>query len=142
MPNNGKYSKKLCKKIENQLAKGKNVSQLCNNLDICEASYYRWKAEGKRELLEAIKKGKKRAIQTVENKLFQRATGLEYFEETLIKKKEIDGFERIETKKVKKYSLPDVTAQIFFLKNRNPSAWSDKQKIEMPDKIKIVIEGI
>lgn len=37
----------------------------------------------------------------------------------------------VETKRVTKEVAPDVTAQIFWLKNRKPEAWRDKQNLEV-----------
>ncbi|WP_251572506.1 hypothetical protein [Paenibacillus sp. MER TA 81-3] len=36
----------------------------------------------------------------------------------------------VETKRVTKEVQPDVTAQIFWLKNRRPDKWRDKQDIQ------------
>ena len=38
--------------------------------------------------------------------------------------------EFVTTKRVLKYVKPDTTAQIFWLKNRRPDVWRDKQHIE------------
>jgi hypothetical protein len=38
--------------------------------------------------------------------------------------------EMVETKRVYKEFPPDVTAQIFWLKNRKPKEWRDKQQID------------
>ena len=39
-------------------------------------------------------------------------------------------------KKLKKHIPPDVTAQIFWLKNRDPERWRDKQEIQHSGEIK------
>ena len=39
--------------------------------------------------------------------------------------------ELVITKKIAKKALPDVTAQIFWLKNRKPEEWRDKQNVEL-----------
>ena len=59
----------------------------------------------------------------VENALLKRALGYQYDEITLE-----DG---IETKRVTKEVIPDTTAQIFWLKNRKPDQWRDKQNLEL-----------
>jgi hypothetical protein len=74
---------------------------------------------------EALKIGKEIADEIVENKLYQRAIGYNY-EETSTEK---DG-DRVKTKKTIKEMPPDVTAQIFWLKNRLPAKWRDKQEID------------
>jgi len=70
-----------------------------------------------------LKSGKDDADATVENALFRRACGYEVEEiETVVAK---DGKARV--RKTKKTIAPDVIAQIFYLKNRAPERWRDKQ---------------
>lgn len=86
-------------------------------------------------LLAALKKGKEVADVEVENALFKRATGYQYDEVTRESEKRIDPETgelvnvMVETKRVTKEVQPDVTAQIFWLKNRRPDKWRDKQEI-------------
>ena len=70
--------------------------------------------------MQALKKGKDWADVQVENALFKRATGHDYEEMTWE-----DG--KL-TKVVKKHIAGDVTAQIFWLKNRRPDLWRDKRE--------------
>lgn len=74
------------------------------------------------EFLESLKKGKEVADVEVENSLFKRANGYRYDEITYE-----DG---VETKRVTKEVQPDVTAQIFWLKNRKPEQWRDRKELE------------
>lgn len=73
---------------------------------------------------DAIKKGKEVADTNVENALYKRAIGYDYKEET---KMEVDGELRT-VKVVIKHMPPDTTAQIYWLKNRLPNKWRDKQE--------------
>ncbi|GAV13246.1 transposase [Paenibacillus sp. NAIST15-1] len=83
----------------------------------------------------ALKKGKEVADVEVENALFKRATGYQYDEVTREADRQIDPETgewinvMVETKRVTKEVQPDVTAQIFWLKNRRPDKWRDKQEI-------------
>jgi len=70
----------------------------------------------------ALKRGKEVADIEIENALFKRAKGYQYDEVTY------EG--GVEVKRVTKEVQPDVTAQIFWLKNRRPDKWRDKQSIE------------
>jgi len=87
------------------------------------------------ELAEALKKGQEVADIEVENALFKRALGYRYDEVTREAAKELDQETgeyktvMVETKRVTKEVQPDVTAQIFWLKNRRPDKWRDKQEI-------------
>lgn len=70
----------------------------------------------------ALKRGKEVSDREVENALFKNAVGFHYTEEQLTDTGKIV--------KVSKYHKPNTTAQIFWLKNRKPSEWRDKQNIE------------
>jgi hypothetical protein len=102
------------------------------------------------ELREALKRGKEVVDFLVENALLKRALGYNYDEITqelvAVKNEEgeiiynLDGSIKKElqvTKVVTKEVIPDVTAQIYWTKNRKPKAWRDKQDIAMIAKIPI-----
>ncbi|WPK12251.1 helix-turn-helix domain-containing protein [Lysinibacillus louembei] len=81
------------------------------------------------EICDALKRGKEVIDRQVENALLKRALGYKYDEVT--KEMVEDGSGRLEvTKVVTKEVQPDVTAQIFWLKNRKPVEWRDKQQVE------------
>lgn len=75
----------------------------------------------------ALKIGKSEADTAVEQSLYRRAMGYEYKEVKIVN----DG-ERVE--KTVKQVAPDVTAQIFWLKNRKPEEWRDKVYQEVTGK--------
>ena len=80
---------------------------------------------------ESLKDGKHVVDAKVESALFKRAMGYEY-DETTTEHLEI-GKQKTPAKKtrvVTKQLAPDVTAQIFWLKNRKPGQWRDKQEID------------
>lgn len=86
-------------------------------------------------LLAALKKGQEIADVEVENALFKRAIGYQYDEVTREPRQVIDEdgqpkIEMIETKRITKEVQPDVTAQIFWLKNRRPEIWRDKKDVD------------
>ena len=80
---------------------------------------------------EALKRGKKPVDDEVENALLKSALGFEY-EETITEiVEQADGTQRKQIKKVKRYSPPSNTAQIFWLKNRRPDRWREKQDVSL-----------
>lgn len=81
-----------------------------------------------------MKKGKEVIDRQVENALLKRALGFSYNEVTV--KETDDGYEH---KTVTKYIAGDTTAQIFWLKNRKPAEWRDKQDINMTGDLEINI---
>jgi hypothetical protein len=91
-------------------------------------------------LMAALKKGKEPVDIEVENALLKRATGYDY-EETVTEIRVINGEPQDFTKKIVKHMPPDTTAQIFWLKNRRPDKWRDKQDVNMnAEPVRIVID--
>jgi len=64
----------------------------------------------------------------VEKALFRRAKGFQYYETTITPGKDKEDEDK--TKKVKKTVIPDVSACIFWLKNRLPDKWRDPKDID------------
>lgn len=113
--------------------------QIAKNLGIAMSTLSKYKVEHS-EIVEALKKGKEVVDFQVENQLLKRAMGYKYEEVTKELVKESDGFGGVVskikvTKIVTKEVAPDVTAQIFWLKNRKPREWRDKQDIELTGKL-------
>lgn len=108
-------------KIEGWARDGLTDEQIAYNMGINKATLYRWK-EKYCDISDTLKRGKEVVDRQVENALLKRALGYEYEE---VKEKFEDGniTERTVTKKE---VIPDVTAQIFWLKNRKPNEWREK----------------
>jgi len=87
---------------------------------------YYWKRT-KPEFKEAILRGRAEADAKVGERLFDRAVGFTKDEEKIHVTK--DG--EVIRVPVKKFYPPSVTAQIFWLKNRQPHHWRDVQKHEL-----------
>ena len=84
------------------------------------------------DISDTLKKGKEVVDLQVENALLKRALGYEYEE---ISKKYESG--TLTEKKVTiKQVIPDTTAQIFWLKNRRPDKWKDKQDVQVSGELK------
>lgn len=138
MARKGKYHEWLTDegllKIEAWRRDGLNYAEIAHNMGITEKTLYEW-VNKYSEISEALKKGREVADILVENALFKRALGYEYEEVTTeIRKVPMVGkngntYEREEkhVKKTTKMVLPDTTAQIFWLKNRKPTVWRDRQ---------------
>ena len=109
-------------KIEGWARDGLTDEQISHNMGISSTTLYNWKRDHL-EILKALKKGKEVVDIQVENALLKRALGYEY--------DEITTEYGQETKRVRKQVVPDTTAQIFWLKNRRPDKWRDKQDVHM-----------
>lgn len=135
----GKYQEWLTPegllKIEGWARDGLTDEQIAQNIGINPATLYDWKKKYD-EISEALKRGKEVVDRQVENALLKRALGYEYDE---IKEKYESG-ELTERTVTKKEVSPDVTAQIFWLKNRKRNTWSDRQSIELTQPIDKSIE--
>jgi len=108
--------------IEAWARDGLTEEQICDNLDVSVSAFANYKNDNV-ELVEALKNGKEIVDVMVENALLKAALGYDYREEELNK---ITG-EPIELRKV---AHPNTTALIFWLKNRKPKQWRDKQELE------------
>lgn len=110
------------------------AAKLCNlgatNEDLADffavsiRTIIRWTTEHE-EFCHAVKEAKEVADQRVERSLYQRAVGYTFDSEKVFNGK--DGIVRTDTRE---HIPPDVTAQIFWLKNRQRERWRDKQDVE------------
>lgn len=110
--------------LEGWARDGLTDEQIASNMGIVSSTLYTWKKDHE-EISEALKKGKEVVDIEVENALLKRALGYSYEE----KKVEVSEEGTKVTKTIKEV-VPDTTAQIFWLKNRRPDRWRDKQDIE------------
>jgi transposase-like protein len=123
---------------------GATDKELAEFFGIAESTLYEWKKEYP-EFSEAIKKGKAPADAQIATALFNRANGAEWVEEQAFKLKTVtyEGGkrvleeERLEVVEVTRRAPPDTTAAIFWLKNRKPEVWRDKQDLELSGEVKI-----
>jgi len=122
---------------------------IAHNLGINVATLQRYKSEHS-TLCEALKRGKEVVDITVENALYKRAQGYTYEEITreLVTSRDKWGNPVVDAngavvqelkiiKVVTKEVQPDVTAQIFWLKNRKPKDWRDKHEVEKTIEVRV-----
>ena len=111
--------------------------QIAKNMGICRDTLIQWKKRFP-DISDTLKKGKDVVDIEVENSLLKRAKGCTVVEETqeLMINPDTGKRELITTKKVIKEIPPDTTAQIFWLKNRRPDLWRDKQSMELSGEVK------
>jgi hypothetical protein len=121
--------------IEGWARDGLTDEQIADNMGIHVSTLYEYKKKYP-ELSEALKKGKEVIDRQVENALLKRALGYEYQEvkRELKHNKETGKKEMMITEVKTKEVQPDTTAQIFWLKNRKPDEWRDKQQIDVTSK--------
>ena len=117
-------------KIEGWARDGLTDEQIAESVGINPATLYVWKKKYP-EISETLKRGKEVVDRQVENALLRRALGYEYEEV----KEKFEGNVMTERTVTKKEVIPDVTAQIFWLKNRKRETWTDRQNIEISQPI-------
>lgn len=111
--------------------------EIAKLIGISRKVFYEW-CKRYPKFRDALKKGKLEIDLEVEDSLLKRALGFQYEETEIINHKTmVDGQEitvpgRI--KKTKKLIPPDVTACIFWLKNRMKDKWRDVQQKELTGK--------
>lgn len=115
-------------KLEAWARDGLIDEQIAENIGINPATLYDWKKKYP-EISETLKRGKEVVDIEVENALLKRALGYEYTE-TKTEEYMVEGVPVKRITKTVKEVVPDTTAQIFWLKNRRPEQWRDKQDIE------------
>lgn len=107
---------------------GLSNEQISNNIGIHESTFYRWQSMYS-DIREAIKKGKEVVDFEVENALLKRALGYEKEKTRTYLKDDGTGQKTKHVEVTKEHVPPDPTAMIFWLKNRKPNEWNDKQNI-------------
>jgi len=126
----GKYQEWLTEegllKIQGWARDGLTDKQVAAKMGINPDTLYTW-IKKYPDISEALKKGKEVVDRGVENGLLKRALGYPFDEVTY----GVDeSGKKVVSKIVTKQVSPDVTAQIFWLKNRKPKEWRDRKESE------------
>ena len=125
----GKYSEWVTQDglllLESYAREGLNDEQIAAKIGISAKTLYEWENRFS-EIRKAIKKGKAPVDIAVENALYRLATGFTKKVRKPIKLRQRGGNEIVEYVEEEIYIPPQVTAQIFWLKNRRPERWRDK----------------
>lgn len=131
------YRPEYAEQAYHQCLAGATDAVLAEFFGVAESTINAWKNQYP-EFSEAIKSGKAPADGNVASALYNRAVGAEWVEEQAIKCKTVEyengkrvrEEERVEVVEVTRRAPPDTTAAIFWLKNRRPDVWRDKQDLE------------
>lgn len=110
--------------------RGATMEQIAEEFEIAMSTLYEWRDKHP-EFREALNSSREKADMGVERSLYERAMGGRS-KETKKVIRVVDGqpvVERIE--EVERELAPDTTACIFWLKNRNPKLWRDRQDIQV-----------
>jgi len=126
---------------------GLTDEQIAGNMGINVRTLYNWKRKSIR-IFQSLKVNKELADIEVENALRKKALGFRETEQTVSMRKTVEYENGKRVREVtepvvmesERYYPPDTTAQIFWLKNRKPEQWRDKQeqKVDVTEAVKII----
>lgn len=107
---------------------GLTNEQIAKNIGVNQDTLYTWIRRFP-EFSEALKIGRDEADMQVENALFKRALG--YYIEDI--QEEYEGTVRVKRVVKKKWVASDISAQIFWLKNRASNRWRNDDRLIVND---------
>ena len=124
-------------RIEGWARDGLIDKQIAHNMGIAHRTFIVWK-EKYPSINAALKKGKAPVDIAVENAMYKSAIGYKVTVKEPMKLKRIRYEEkrRIEEEYIEQvekeiYITPNVTAQIYWLKNRRPDKWRDRREVDV-----------
>ncbi len=120
MARQSKYDESQLILVEGWARDGLTEAQVAHNLGVTYETLRQWKMRHP-AFLAAIKRGKEVVDREVENALYKSALGFDYAEEAVTNKGDVVT--------VTRHATPNVTAQIFWLKNRKPGVWRDRKEL-------------
>lgn len=122
---------------------GLTDENIADKMGIAVSTLYDWKNKHP-DISEALKKGKEVVDIEVEDALHSRAVGckvVETIEERQLNL-ETGKYEMVITKRITKELPPDVTAIIYWTKNRQPEKWRDAKRVDMKADVNNPFDGI
>lgn len=112
---------------------GATNADLADFFGVAIRTIERWTVEHE-PFCRAVKEAKETADAKVERSLYQRAVGYTFDSE-----KVFNGREGVVRAPIREHVPPDVTAQIFWLKNRRKEDWRDKHDHEHSGGVAVVL---
>lgn len=125
-----KFKPEFVEQAENYALLGATDVELASFFHVSDTTIANWK-NAHPEFVEALNRGKAVADAMVAKSLFQRAIGYTC-KDTKIMQYEGNPV----TVEYDRHYPPDVTAQIFWLKNRRPDLWRDKHDMNVVGDVK------
>ncbi len=139
-----KYKDEYCEQAEKLARLGATDKEMADFFGVTEQTLNNWKTDkdgNETPFFESLKRGKLEADARVADSLYHRALGYSCREDKVF----LVDKEPLIVPMIKQYP-PDSTACFFWLKNRRPNEWREKQDInltgDMPDEISEKINQI
>ncbi len=116
-PEYAEQARKLCEL-------GATDIEIADFFEVSDRTVYRWQLKYP-EFCQALKAGKTAADDRVERSLYHKATGYTFESEKIFQHQG-----EIVRAQTREHVPPDTTSMIFWLKNRRPELWRDRQVFE------------
>lgn len=121
---------------------GATLQEVAERLGVARATVQNWMAAHP-AFLAAVNQGREEADDRVERALYARATGYTYDSEKIVTLNGGEGAgSMVERVPIKEHCPPDVTAQRYWLNNRRPAVWRDRQAVEHSGGVTLSLEQI
>lgn len=117
-----KYKPEFAEQARKLCELGATDFEVANFFEVSDRTIYRWQAQYD-EFCQALKAGKATADERVERSLYHKAVGYTFESEKVF---QFQG--QIVRASTTEHVPPSDTAAIFWLKNRKPGEWRDKQE--------------
>lgn len=124
------YDPKQLPLIQGMAYLGATDADLADALDVTISTVKLWRTKHP-EFSAALKAGKDEADARVERSLYERANGYTFDSVKVFCTKDGDIIEH----PIREHVPPDVTACIFWLKNRKPAEWRDQHHLDLNGKL-------
>lgn len=115
---------------------GLTDKELAKKMGISPSTLYEWEKRFP-EILESLKINKELADARIEDALYRRACGCVVKKTTHEITIDKDGNKHVKTYETEEEVAPNPVAAIFWLKNRQPGKWKDKQEVSLNGDISV-----
>ena len=127
-------------KLEAWARDGLTDEQISHNMGCNIRTFYVWK-KNHPQIDAALRADKEVVDIQVENALFKRAIGYDYEEVKTVIETMPDGEKRQRAERTRKHVAGDVTAQIFWLKNRKQTVWRDRRETQLSGSVETTAQN-
>lgn len=135
-----KYDPKFDRIVYGLALLGATLPEIASSLSVHVDTIHDWRKKFPR-FSDALTQGREFADVKVAKSLYKSALGFEYDSEEIKVVSDGMGFgSSIERVPVKRYVKPDVTAQKFWLINRQPEKWRERIEVQPPSDGGIIVE--
>lgn len=128
------YDPEFAKQAQKLAALGATDIEVADFFEVDVRTIYRWKHDHA-DFCQALNVGKDKADERVVNSLYQKAVG---YEQDAVKIFMPANASEPVYADYREKIAPDTTAAIFWLKNRRPTEWRDKQEFDQNVKAQVI----